>query len=141
MKKVEIDLDLPCFKNNSKLKEVAETLNKGPISQKAIEDKDIKGIMSIKDLLKYPYQTYIYAYELPQSVKDLISTEEVNAVIHWYLNWKKTTPKETQTTCEIIRIFGFYDGTRAIIAVNFFKYLRLQSYDPDIVEKFKAEIR
>lgn len=103
----------------------------------SIKDEDIKGYMSITDLLqKNDFTKHIGSFELPSAVKDIMTIDEVNAVISWYLNWKLISPISEQTTCTIKNIFGFDDGLKAIIAINFYKYLRNNGYDPQIVEIF-----
>lgn len=94
------------------------------------------GLLSINDLLQKKFEKYIGNFEIPLSLKDILNVDEINASVDWYVSWKLTEPIETQNTCTIKKLFGFYDGTRVIIAINLFKYLRNKGYDPDIIEKF-----
>lgn len=106
-------------------------------SHKAIDEKDVKGFLKIEDLLqKNDFEKHIGSFELPSSVAAIMTIDEVNAVVSWYLKWKLTTPLDKQTTCTIKDTFGWEDGLKAIIAINFYKYLRNKGYDPQVVELF-----
>jgi len=109
-------------------------------SYKAIEEKDIKPILTIEELLqKNDFEKHISLFELPSSIKEIMTIDEVNAAISWYFKWKLITPISEQNTCTIKKIFGLHDGLKIIIAVNFYKYLRNKEYDPEIVEMFLIE--
>lgn len=106
----------------------------------AIDEKLVKGKQSIEDLLqRNDFEKHIGSFELPDNVKSIMSTDEVNAVISWYLKWKLTEPLAKQNTCTIKDTFGWEDGLKAIIAINFYKYLRNKGYDPQVVELFLAK--
>ena len=105
-------------------------------SATAIPDKDIKGEISIEDLLQKGFEKHVGSFEIPDTVKNVVDIDEINAVISWYLPWKLSAPLDKQNTCTIKDTFGYEDGVKAIIAINFFKYLRNKGYDPDIVEIF-----
>jgi len=107
----------------------------GSIS-KNFSDKDIDGILSIEDLLQKGFDKHVGIFEIPESIKNIMSMDEVNAVITWYLSWKITCPIEKQNTCTIRDTFGYKESIKVIIAINFYKYLRNKGYDPDIVEIF-----
>jgi hypothetical protein len=102
----------------------------------SFDETEIEGKMTILDLLQQPYDKHIGQFEIPTSLRDLFCADEVNAVITWYLNWKLTEPIETCNTCTIKKVFGFYDGTKVIIAINLYKYLRNKGYDPEVMEQF-----
>jgi hypothetical protein len=107
---------------------------------KAIDEKDIKGILSIEDLLqKNDFEKHIGSFEIPSNVAAIMSIDEMNAVISWYLPWKLKTPFDKQNTCTIKDTFGWKDGLKAIIAINFYKYLRNKGYDPEVVEIFLSK--
>lgn len=102
-----------------------------------IDETGIKGYLKIEDLLqKNDFEKLIGSFELPDSLKSIMTVDEVNAVVSWYLKWKLTEPLATQNTCTIKDTFGLEDGLKAIIAINFYKYLRNKGYDPQIVELF-----
>ena len=96
-----------------------------------------KGALSIEDLLQQGFEKHVGAFELPETIKSMMHVDDMNAIITWYLNWKLVSSIDQQTTCTIINIFGYKDGIKAIVAINFFKYLRNKSYDPTIVEAFE----
>ena len=109
-------------------------------SHKATDEKDIKGILSIEDLLqKNDFEKHVGSFEIPSNVSAIITIDEINAVISWYLPWKLNTPFDKQNTCTIKDIFGWKDGLKAIIAINFYKYLRNKGYDPEVVEIFLSK--
>ena len=111
-----------------------EVLNQ---SSKAIDEKDIVPTITIEDLLqKNDFEKHLGSFELPSSVSSIMTIDEVNAVVSWYLRWKLTSPIDQQTTCTIKNIFGWEDGLKVIIAINFYKYLRNKGYDPEVVELF-----
>ncbi len=106
-------------------------------SHKAVDEKDIIGKMSIEDLLqKNEFEKHVGSFELPSSITDVMDTDQVNACIDWYLKWKLSSPISQQNTCTIKDIFGYKDGVKVIIAINFYKYLRNKGYDPNVVEIF-----
>ena len=94
------------------------------------------GEISIDDLLHGKYEKHIGSFEIPFSLKEILTADDVNASVSWYLTWKLREPFETQNTCTIRRLFGEFDGTRVIIAINLYKYLRNKGYDPNIIERF-----
>ena len=96
----------------------------------------IKGVKTIESLLQEPFDKHIGTFEIPYSLKGLLDADQINAIVTWYLRWKFTEPVATQTTCTIINVFGYIDGTRSIIAINVYKYLRNQGYDPEVMERF-----
>lgn len=98
------------------------------------EDK-IKGDITINDLLDNYFVHYVGGYEIPKSLSELLTVDDINAIITWYHRWRLNEPVATQTTCTIKSVFGYYDGMRVIIAINLFKYLRNKTYDPDVIEK------
>lgn len=107
----------------------------GHVTGSFAED-ELVGEMKIEDLLQKPFDKHIGSFEIPSALKELFDVDQVNAVITWYLKWKLTEPIELQNTCTIKRVFGYYDGSRAIIAINLYKYLRNKGYDPEVIEKF-----
>jgi hypothetical protein len=100
------------------------------------DDTTIKGKMTIDSLLLQPFEKHVGSFEIPQLLKGLLEVDQINAIVSWYIKWKLTTPVEQQTTCTIIDEFGYIDGSKAIIAINLYKYLRKKAYEPNIVEKF-----
>lgn len=119
-------------------KEIERLVNCDELNSSGKFDEDLhEGSLSIEDLLQKKFDIYLGAFELPDSIKDIMPIDEVNAIITWYLHWQLTSPVAEQTTCTIINTFGKLDGTKAIISINFFKYLRNKSYDPEIVEMFE----
>ena len=100
------------------------------------DERHINGVLAIQDLLQQPFERHVATFEIPVTLRELLSTDEVNAIVTWYLNWKITEPLDSQTTCTIKNIFGIYDASRAIVAINLYKYLRNKGYDPEVVEKF-----
>ena len=111
-----------------------EVLNQ---SSTSIDEKDIVPTITIEDLLqKNDFEKHLGSFELPSSVSSIMTIDEVNAVVSWYLRWKLTSPIDQQTTCTIKNIFGWEDGLKVIIAINFYKYLRNKGYDPEVVELF-----
>ncbi len=99
-----------------------------------------KGSLSIEDLLHNKFDKHIGTFELPESIKSIMTADDMNAIVSWYLQWKLVTPIAEQTTCTIVNTFGYTDGIKAIVAINFFKYLRNKDYDPAIVEAFEKTI-
>lgn len=114
-------------------------LNDGFISSTFDETQE-NGFISINDLLQKPFEKFIGSFEIPEVLKEIVSADEVNASIDWYLSWKLREPIETQNTCTIKRIFGYTDGIRVIISINLYKYLRNKDYDPEVVEKFISKV-
>lgn len=106
-------------------------------TSKTFDETQHQGSLSIEDLLHLGFEKHIGAFELPESIKALMTVDDMNAVVSWYLKWKLSEPITTQTTCTIVNTFGYKDGLRAIVAINFFKYLRNKDYDPAIVEAFE----
>lgn len=104
---------------------------------KSFDEKQHNGTLSIEGLLQNGFEKHVGSFELPETIKALMTTDDINAIISWYLKWKLTEPISTQTTCTIINVFGYKDGIKAIVAINFFKYLRNKEYDPSIVEAFE----
>lgn len=100
------------------------------------DETTIKGERSLESLLQEPFEKHIGSFEIPTSLKGLMDIDTFNAVISWYLKWKITEPMDTQNTCTIKKIFGHHDGSKAIIAINLYKYLRNKGYDPEVIEKF-----
>jgi hypothetical protein len=90
--------------------------------------------LSISDLLKNNFEKYVATFEMSETLKGFLDIDEINAIIHWYNQWKLTTPIEKQTTCTIKDIFGT-DAIKVIVSINFWKYLRNKDYDPEIIEK------
>ena len=119
-------------------KEIEQLVNCDELNSSGKFDEDShEGELSIEDLLQNKFDKHLGSFELPESIKDIMPVDEVNAIITWYLHWQLTSPISEQTTCTIINVFGKIEGTKAIIAINFFKYLRNKSYDPQIVEMFE----
>jgi hypothetical protein len=106
-------------------------------STKKFDEEAHNGELSIENLLQNKFNKHLGAFELPDSIKNIMTVDDVNAIITWYLHWQLTSPVSEQTTCTIINIFGKFEGTKVIVAINFFKYLRNKSYDPTIVEMFE----
>lgn len=100
------------------------------------DETTIKGERTLESLLQEPFEKHIGSFEIPTSLKGLMDIDTFNAVISWYLKWKITEPMDTQNTCTIKKVFGHYDGSKAIIAINLYKYLRNKGYDPEVIEKF-----
>lgn len=100
------------------------------------EETSIVGEITISSLLEQPFEKHIGSFEIPQELKELMSLDEFNACIDWYLKWKLREPIETQNTCTVKKVFGAYDGDRTIIAINLYKYLRNKGYDPTVIQKF-----
>lgn len=100
------------------------------------DERELKGHIKIDDLLKKPFDKHIGNFEVPQSLRDILDGDRVNAIITWYYGWKLTEHPERQNTCTIKEIFGYYEGITVIIAINLYKYLRNKGYDPEVVEKF-----
>lgn len=100
------------------------------------DEKQYKGVISIDYLLQKPFDKHVGEFEIPFDLKGLFDISEINAIITWYLHWKIISNPKIQTTCTIYDIFGYDDGTKVIIAINLYKYLRNKDYDPDIVEEF-----
>lgn len=100
------------------------------------DDTTIKGRRTIDSLLQQPFEKHIGSFEIPQLLKGLFDVDQINAIVSWYIRWKLTAPLDQQTTCTIIDEFGYIDGSKAIIAINLYKYLRKRGYDPNIIEKF-----
>jgi len=96
----------------------------------------IKGVRTIESLLEEPFDKHVGSFELPAIIKGLMDVDQINAIITWYVRWKLTSTVDKQTTCTVIDEFGYVGGTKAIIAINIYKYLRNKGYDPDFVEKF-----
>lgn len=94
-----------------------------------------KGLNTLNDLLKEPFEKHIASFEIPHSLKDIFDVDMVNAGISWYLKWKLTEPIQTQNTCTIKNLFGYEDGNKLIIIINLYKYLRNLGYDPQVIEK------
>ena len=109
-------------------------------STKSFDEKTHKGTLNIEKLLQNGFEKHVGYFELPETIKVLVTIDDINAIISWYLKWKLTEPISTQTTCTIINVFGYKDGIKAIVAINFFKYLRNKEYDPSIVEAFEINI-
>ena len=106
-------------------------------SHKTINEEDIIPTITLEELLqKNRFEKHIGSFELPSSILDIMTVDEVNASISWYLEWKLTSPVSEQNTCTIKRLFGPQNGLKVIIAINFYKYLRNKSYDPEVVELF-----
>jgi hypothetical protein len=106
-------------------------------SHKAIDEKDVKPTITIEDLLqKNDFEKLVGSFELPESIKNIMTVDEVNASVDWYLKWKVASPIAEQNTCTIKKLFGYNDGLKVIIAINFYKYLRNKGYDPEVVELF-----
>jgi len=127
--------------SNSKFvsdKEIERLVNCDELNSSGKFDEDThEGELRIEDLLQKKFDKHLGSFELPDSIKDIMTVDDINAVITWYLHWQLTSPVAEQTTCTIINVFGKIEGTKAIVAINFFKYLRNKSYDPTIVEMFE----
>jgi hypothetical protein len=108
----------------------------GNVSTFSLPEEDFIGTLKISDLLQKPFEKHIGSFEIPFDIKQFLDADEINASITWYLNWKLSEPMETQNTCTIKKLFGFLDGTRVIIAINLYKYLRNKGYDPEIIDRF-----
>lgn len=120
-----------------KAKILGDCGNKVLGSHKATAEQDFKGILKIEDLLqKNDFEKHVGSFELPSSLSAIMTVDEVNAVVDWYLKWKLSTPLDQQNTCIVKDTFGLPDGLKAIIAINFYKYLRNKEYDPEVVEIF-----
>lgn len=120
---------------NENLEKILEDC--GNIKYRSIDEKDMIGEMTIEDLFsKGIPEKHVASFEVPDSVKNVLNVDEINAVVSWYHLWKLTSPIADQTTCGIKKTFGYKDGIRAIIAINFYKYLRNLGYDPNVVEYF-----
>ena len=102
----------------------------------SFDDTNIVGEITIVSLLDNPFEKHIGSFEIPLELKNLMSIDEFNACIDWYLKWKIREPLETQNTCTIKKVFGTIDGDRMIIAINLYKYLRNKGYDISVIEKF-----
>lgn len=103
----------------------------------SVKEEDLKGVISIEDLLQQnDFEKHVALFEIPYTVSDILTIDEINASVSWYLKWKLVEKIENQNTCTIKRIFGYKEAIRVIVAINFYKYLRNKGYDPDIVEIF-----
>ncbi len=100
------------------------------------EETSIIGERTLTSLLEIPFEKHIGSFEIPQEIKGLLTIDEFNACIDWYLKWKLREPLETQNTCTIKKVFGSSDGDKVIVAINVYKYLRNKGYDPTVIEKF-----
>lgn len=97
---------------------------------------DISNTLTIDQLLHLPFKQHVGSFEIPYLIKGLLSSDEINAIISWYIEWKLTSPPNTQNTCTINDLFGYDEGAKVIIAINLYKYLRNKGFDPDVVEEF-----
>lgn len=106
-------------------------------NHEAIKQSDIIPTLSIEDLLqKKDFEKHVGSFEIPHTVSDIMTVDEINAVITWYHRWQLRESADKQNTCTIKDIFGEKEAIRVIVAINFYKYLRNKGYDPDIVEIF-----
>ncbi len=123
--------------SDKELEQIITDCNDMPQGAESISQRDIVGTLSIEDLLqKNDFEKHVGSFELPHTITSIIDVDMFNAVVSWYLKWKISEPLANQTTCTIIRVFGYKDAIKAIVAINFYKYLRNKGYDPDIVEQF-----
>lgn len=100
------------------------------------DETKVKGLITISQLLETSFDKHIGSFEVPYDLRGFFDIDEINSIITWYLHWKVTSNPKEQNTCTIYDIFGYDEGTKVIIAINLYKYLRNKGYDPDIVEEF-----
>jgi len=110
--------------------ETQKLLDCGELHSKSIKEEDIIGVLSVQSLLQQPFETHVGLFELPESIKQILHIDEINAIITWYLKWKLTEPIATQNTCTIRKVFGYTDSIRIIVAINFYKYVRSELHRP-----------
>ena len=98
-----------------------------PFINKTIKvDPKVTKKIKLEELVKgKKYRTYIKKEQIPIEIINYYETfdiNEMNAVIEWYLWFKKNEKKEHQNTCRVRDYFGD-DADKVIFYINLFKFI------------------